>query len=203
MAKCKACAGTGRVSGKKYLHVKDACEDAPDWARAYQDRAFAHACRVATALGVPAAYFPRPETGALRVLEYPAGAGSAEHTDPDLFTVPIWRETPEDLQIQCAADWQTNGRIEAARAIAPGLHIGELGELVGLGPATPHRVPARPYVQRSIVYFAIPDHASRLPQPCSWEGAHTPRHGHGCGCQVTVGEWIAKRMARSRYEVKL
>lgn len=39
---------------------------------------------------------------------------------------------------------------------------------MGLGPATPHRVPARPYVQKSIVYFAMPD------------------------------QWVAERIARSR-----
>ena len=174
---CSACSGTGRVQGKRYLHVADKYADAPAWARAYQDRAYAHACRVAEALQVPKAFWPMPSVGALRVLEYPPGAGSVEHTDSDLFTVVCWRETPADLELvdetgkvnagagawvdSHAANAQAKAQEIAARF--PYLHIGEIGELVGLGPATPHRVPARPYVQRSIVYFAIPDHAARLP----------------------------------------
>lgn len=191
---CEACKGSGRVAGKRYLHVADKYTDAPDWARAYHDRAYAHAARVATALGVPAAYSPRPEYGALRVLEYPAGAGSVVHTDLDLFSVVCWRETPEDLE---RGNVYWDSRRDKGEALSPGLHIGEIGKLVGLGPATPHRVPARPYVQRSIVYFAIPDHAARLPNPHDHRTnpmefvTHKP---------VTVGEWLAERMARSRYE---
>jgi hypothetical protein len=76
-----------------------------------------------------------------------------------------------------------------ARKIDPHLHIGELGELVGLGPATPHKVVPRPYVQRSIVYFAMSDHEMRLPI------GNTRREDGG---RMTVGEWLKERMARSR-----
>lgn len=199
---CEACRGTGRVPNvdaqKKYLHVADKYTDAPAWARAYHDRAYAHACRVANALGVPAVYYPRPEFGALRVLEYPPGAGGAEHTDFDLFSVVCWRETPADLE-RVPPNASTPGLFahvatrREAEALSPGLHIGEIGELVGLGPATPHRVPARPYVQRSIVYFAIPDHAAFLPRI-------VPEPSWAMGRPVTVGAWLAERMARSRYE---
>lgn len=192
---CKSCRGTGRVpnvdASKRYLHIADKYNP-PAWARVYQDVAYAHAARVAEALKVPREFFPVPSAGALRILEYPVGAGSAEHCDFDLFTVLCWRETPEDLEL-------TRNRFEpghaekmrAATELNPGLHIGELGELVGLGPATPHRVPARPYVQRSIVYFALPDHAAILPG--TWI------HDDGSRKPQTVGEWLDERMKRSRY----
>jgi hypothetical protein len=198
---CGTCDGSGRVPNvdhqKRYLHVALKYSP-PEWAVAHLARAHFEACCVAEALGVPAAYYPRAEFGALRVLWYPEGAGSEEHTDFDLFTTVAYRETPADLERHpgVKADWSRviGTRRDAAEAISPGLHIGEIGELVGLGPATPHRVPGRPYVQRSIVYFAIPDHAARL--PCK-----APAHGgwpNTCAGGPTVGEWLADRYARSR-----
>ncbi len=195
------------------------------------------------------------------------GAGTAEHTDFDLFTIVLWRSTPGDLQLGDDHANQriqpgTNGRdganqqgrehgnrvsrgaidaallsdatpptgrrrsergydlaaevgrpaggasvhartdggtsegsstLDRARLISPGLHIGELGELVGLGPATPHRVPARPYAQKSVVYFAMPDHAARLPR------AYEPMQDRPEPPTQTVGEWLRERVARSRY----
>ena len=196
MAKCKACSGTGRAPGKKYLHVAPKYNP-PAWAREYLARAHFEACRVATALGVPAAYRPHEAYGALRVLDYPPGAGTVEHTDFDLFTIVLWRSHPADLErTPCDAARAPlpaiRGRI-TAEAISPGLHVGEIGELVGLGPATPHRVPARPYAQKSIIYFAIPDHAARLPcDACDRTGEDHADHA------LTVGEWLDERMKRSR-----
>jgi hypothetical protein len=110
------------------------------------------------------------------------GSGSAEHTDFDLFTVNLWRSTPEDHEQIVIHDGGCYGPEPVWEPGAREFHIGELGELVGLGPATPHRVPARPYVQKSIVYFAMPDHDTWLPlEACP-----------------TVGEWLKERMARSR-----
>lgn len=201
---CKgACRGTGRVpnvdASKRYLHVA-LKYNPPEWALKYLARAHWEACRVAEALGVPAEFYPRTADGTLRVLEYPAGAGSAEHTDFDLFTILCWRSHPEDLELypELYPEDGHHPRLEDARAMSPGLHIGELGELAGLGPATPHRVPARPYVQRSIVYFAMPDHAARLPDSCicprpDWNG-----HRKSCMSGLTVGEWLTERVARSR-----
>lgn len=221
LSQCDACNGTGRTPGKRYLHVgaKDlAKHPGLEWPREYHDRAFAQACRVATALGVPAAYRPHEAYGALRVLDYPPGAGTVEHTDPDLFTIVLWRSTPEDLERLNPA-WSIGGprnwhptvagrltneaealirRREAAHAMSPGLHIGEIGELAGLGPATPHRVPARPYAQKSIIYFAIPDHAAILPPVHVCD--ERPCRMSGCDGGQTVGAWLAERMARSRYE---
>ncbi len=131
------------------------------------------------------------------------GAGTAEHTDLNLFTIVLWRSHPADLELTQPNECPSAGRC-LARSINPGLHIGEIGELVGLGPATPHRVPARPYVQKSIVYFAMPDHGAPLECDC-------PRpdlHGHrpysyapaGTPCTgTTAGEWLKERIARSRY----
>lgn len=205
--------GDGVVdTGKRYLHV--AIKYAPpDWALDYLARAHWESCRIAERIGVPDAYYPRVEDGTLRVLEYPsaghvwtnsldghcsacgfpwtrdrsnvgadpfcpvlaAGAGTAEHTDMDLFTANLWRSTPEDHEQQYQTTW-TSG--------APAWHLGEIGELVGLGRAVPHRVPARPYAQRALVYFAMPALSAKL--PC-WIG------------DVTVGDWLRERKARSRY----
>jgi hypothetical protein len=183
---------------KRYLHVAPKYNP-PAWAMAYLARAHYEACRVAETLNVPAAYYPRVADGTLRVLEYPPGAGTVEHKDFNLFTIVLWRSTPEDLEVEpdrdFGRDWHASGcayhRRHMARELSPGLHIGELGELVGLGPATPHRVPARAYAQKSIVYFAMPDHAVRLRRrkiaPTVYEDG------------PTVGQWLKDRVKRSRY----
>jgi hypothetical protein len=163
------------------------------------DRCHAEALRVAKALGLPEAFTPRIEYSALRILDYPPGAGTQLHTDFNLFTLLCYRDRPEGL-----VRYSYDGIDEAPAAldaIAPGLHIGELGEIVGLGPATPHEVVpvyeplgtagtwemfhgAAPAPQHSIVYFAIPDHDAVLNgEPGGW---------------LTVGQWLAERMARSR-----
>ncbi len=116
------------------------------------------------------------------------GAGTAERTDFDLFTIVLWRSHPADLELTQPNECPSAGRC-LARSINPGLHIGEIGELVGLGPATPHRVPARPYAQKSIVYFAMPDHGAVLP----------PSEKQAAGHAWTVGAWLKERVARSRY----
>jgi hypothetical protein len=198
-ASCYACAGRGRVPNvapatARYLHVAEKYNH-PEWARQYLTRAHWEACKVATALGVPDAYYPRPEDGTLRVLEYQPGGFQPEHTDFDLFTIVCYRSHLGDLERTGAGgDWARG--LEAGLPLnqhavhSPGLHIGEIGELVGLGPATTHRVPARPYAQQSIVYFAMPSHAALLP----YERTHT-----GEVRSRTVGEWLAERIARSRY----
>jgi hypothetical protein len=140
---------------------------------------------VAQTLGVPAAFLPHLRYGALRVLEYPVGATSNLHTDFDLFTLMIYRDQPEcfrtfDLGHHTAPPSEQDRRLGEARRLNAQLHIGELGEVLGLGPATPHEVIASERPQHSIVYFAIPDHAAVLPSG------------------ITVGAWIAERMSRSR-----
>jgi hypothetical protein len=127
------------------------------------EHAATRAYQIALELHISPAFTPSYSHSALRILEYSAGVGGHEHTDFSLLTVNCYRNVPN-----------------------PGLpdvevHIGELGELLGLGPAMPHRVDPLPVVQQSIVYFAVPDHSARLPSGES------------------VGEWIAERKERSRY----
>lgn len=178
--------GDGKAdAAKRYAHV--ALKYLPGWgsssARTFMVeclvKAHALAERVARELEVPKAFLPDLRFGALRVLEYPPGADSAAHQDFDLFTLHLYR-----TQDQCF--WRGRGGIgsNAARALNPGLHIGQLGEAVGLGPACEHGVDPCTEPQHAIVYFAIPDHDAMLP-----EG-------------LTVKGWLNERMARSRTEFK-
>jgi hypothetical protein len=162
-------------TGKSYAHVAAKYTDNLPYNGAgrstlarYAIKAWRRAMEVARefspllATGVMA---PSPDHGALRILHYPAGTGSALHTDFDLFTINCYRNVSN-----------------------PGLpevevHMGELGELLGLGTATPHRVDPLPVAQEAIVYFAVPSHDAVLP------------------AGGTVGEWINERIARSRYSV--
>lgn len=165
--------GDGKVDAtKRYLHVA-LKYDPPSWAKPYLARAHFEACRIAEALQVPDAYYPKVENGTLRVLEYPVGAGSAEHTDFDLFSVHCYRSTAGDFVRTSTVD-------PRAEAIDPGVHIGEIGEDVGIGTATRHYVPGRDYSQQSVVYFAMPAMNARLPGG------------------LLVSEWLAERYARSR-----
>lgn len=158
--------GDGKLdAGKRYLHVA-AKYDPPEYALYYLARAHWEACRIGEGMGIPDAFMPRVADGTLRVLDYPAGAGSAEHTDMDLFTLTCFRE-PE-----------AGGLIVD---MAGPVYIGELGERVGLGKATPHRVEPLDRPQHSIVYFAMPSHHAILS-----DGR-------------TVGTWLQERIARSRY----
>lgn len=168
--------GDGKVDAeKRFLHIA-LKYNPPKYARRLLAIAHGAACEVAEAMGVPAYLRPCLGAGALRVLDYPAGAGSELHTDFDLFTVNLWRDPPLDM---------------GARMIAGhSVHIGELGELIeshvrphGLGLAQPHSVPALPTHQHSLVYFAIPE-----PTQLLVVDNHT----------VSVAEWLTERIARSR-----
>lgn len=239
--------GDGRAdTQKRYAHVslknlhswaippaEQTPHDEKHWwlLKDYLDRAHAEALRVARALGVPEAFMPDIRYSTLRVLEYPPGATSARHTDPDLFTVPLYRDRAEGLVryappervrrparyeafdiARDIAEYQLRDQIALARekpfrdldAISPGLHIGELGEIVGLGPATPHEVvavsgpgPCRALApQHSIVYFAEPDHAAVLPR--QYISGAWYQDGPAHVDSMTVGQWLDERMARSR-----
>ncbi len=169
--------GDGKIDAtKRYLHVA-LKYDPPAWAVRYLARAHFEACRIAEAIGIEDRYYPHVENGTLRVLEYPAGAGSAEHTDFDLFTVHCYRSTPEDF---VRNGYDAAAIKPAAESIDPHVHLGEIAEIVGLGPATRHSVPARSYPQKAIVYFAMPANDAKMP-----DGQR-------------VGDWIAERMSRSR-----
>lgn len=168
--------GDGRVDAtKRYLHVA-LKYNPPEWAREYLARAHFEACRIAEAINVPANFYPKVENGTLRVLDYPPGSGSAEHTDFDLFTVHCYRSTPEDF----VKVPDVNRRIELAESIDPDVHFGDIGQEVGLGCATKHYVPERTYTQQAIVYFAMPANGAIMPD----------------GSRAI--DWIADRYARSR-----
>jgi hypothetical protein len=157
--------GDGKVDdGKKIAHVahKYRTKGEPWELQRALSRAHWDACEIAQELGVSFDMLPRQEFCALRVLYYPANVGGHLHTDFDLFAVNLWRSHPN-----------------------PGLgggryHIGEIGELVGLGPVEPHYVAPLPVVQLALVYFAMPSHDAILPSGQS------------------VGQWVAERIARSR-----
>lgn len=183
--------GDGKLDrAKRFAHVafKYLAVD-PDRKRAnalrqFFGRAFIQATNIARRLNVPLAYFPSPEACALRILEYPAGAGSELHTDFDLFTLMLYRDQPDKFV-----------RLGRAEPVAgehyadcdPMLHIGELGEIVGLGRAEPHLVLPGETPQHSIVFFALPAHETELPGTDGAPGE-------------TVAQWVARRLARSRYE---
>lgn len=157
--------GDGRVDAqKRYAHVATKyLERDPNPARATELNAFllkAHALAIAAAYDLGA---PRPELGAcaLRVLEYPPGVGGAPHYDFDVFTLNLWRSEPN-----------------AGLGLAEPVHMGEIGELLGLGPARLHHIDPSPEPQQSLVYFVLPRHDLPL--------------------SLTVGSWLEKRYARSR-----
>lgn len=135
---------------------------------------------VAGTLGLPLEYYPDLRYGALRVLDYPPGAISNLHEDFDLFTLMAYRDQP-DRFVTHGAESQA---LTAARKLNRQLHIGQLGQEIGLGLATPHEVLASSTQQKAIVYFSIPDHDTLLPSG------------------VSVRDWLNERMARSRTQFK-
>jgi hypothetical protein len=114
-----------------------------------------------------------PEACALRVLEYPVGAGSERHTDFDLFTVNLWRSHPELIHTDPNL-W----------SYCEDVHLGELWPLMEdrSDKAEAHWVEPHPTeVQRSLVFFALPSHEDAVP-----------------GTDLLVGEWLQERISRSR-----
>lgn len=177
--------GDGKVDeGKRYLHVA-LKYNPPDWAIDYLARAHFEACRMIEELyDVPAEFYPRVENGTLRVLDYPAGVGTEAHTDFDLLTVNCYESAP-DLEYQLAdGSWElSNGHLSDSYC-----HIGEIGALVGLGLANPHRVLPSDKPRQSIVYFAMPSNDAVITN-----NPYLPKDEY-----VTVGDWLKERYARSR-----
>lgn len=103
--------------------------------------------QVATAAGVTGIYQPDAETSALRVLWYPAGAGSCGHTDSDLLTLNLYRNEREPLYTESQTFW----------------HWGDLAGVLGLGKPCRHGVRAAAYPQESIVFAANPRADAVLP----------------------------------------
>ena len=164
--------GDGRVDAeKRFAHVatKYLAADT-DLSRAaalekYLLVAHARALEIAKYMCVPERLWPALDACALRVLEYPPGVGGERHTDFDLFAVNCYRN-------QRGAIVGDDG-LPASQEV----HLGDLAEIFGLGPAFPHRVlHGLSFAQHSIVYFALPAHDATM----------------------TVGQWLAERVKRSR-----
>lgn len=175
-------------TGKKYAHVAvkylraweptnefDACEW--DILEGYLLEAYRRAVKVANALGVPREFRPSYAAGALRVLEYPPGEGSAPHTDMDLFTLNLYRDQPDKLRTYdgLSGTWASNTPV-------PEYHLGRLAREIGIGAAMPHDVIASDTAQHSIVYFAVPNHDATLPSG------------------QRLGDWLDREMAKMRYD---
>lgn len=197
--------GDGKVDVKKYAHI--APKYLPGFGTGRQRsllmralfRAHEVAEAVADVLNVPQAFRPDIRYGAVRVLAYPAETGiSHPHTDFDLFTIPLFRDQPE-----CFVRYEHQDLDPIAEDIAPGLHIGELGEAIGLGPATRHEVLPHPEGQLSAVYFAIPDWDAPLPEGPARDRVYQWLLEGGTGMiPPTVKDFLNERMARSRTEFK-
>lgn len=181
----------------RYAHV--ALKYLPGWGDAdardelvgYLVAAHHQAEPVYDALGGPQQYRPDIRYGALRVLEYEPGAYSPVYTDASLFTLHLYRNVQEPFK----RDWQGIAPpSERALAINPGLHLGRLGEIVGLGKATPHWTEPTTERQHAIVYFAIPDHAAQLPKQ---HGGHD-HIKWTIDAGETVGAWIDRTIAAMR-----
>jgi len=180
---------------KRYAHVSQKYLDnnrhqsAQGWIKKtiilerYLEKAHNLALDTAVQLGISPQFWPDIRYSALRVLEYPPGAGSAAHTDFDLFTLNLYRNLPNKLL-------KTKEIVVGEGVLPLGVHAGELLQLLMTKGnfsihATPHKVIPSELnnYQYSIVYFAIPDHAAVLPSG------------------ETVGQWIEERLKRSRYDV--
>jgi hypothetical protein len=164
--------------GKRYAHVATKYSPLPDLMR-YFNRAYFEARRVCSRLDVPRRLYPDPDQCCLRILDYPPGAGSATHTDFDLFTLQLYRDQPEgfvrqrgDSPSEKAGSWR-----EDDDQVSAGIHWGEMAEVAGFRRATPHFVQPLDVRQRSIVFFVLPCSDAPL---------------------ITAGEWLAERYARSR-----
>jgi hypothetical protein len=174
--------GDGNLDlGKRYAHVNiqyfRQYRYNPVGLLTHLCRAHALAMKVATALGVPAPFLPSFEHSTLRIIEYSPGAISHPHTDMDLFTLMLYRDQPEHFHMDRDAP-------KAASRLNDQVHLGEIAEMLGLGKAQKHWVSPSGTVQRSIVYFAIPNHEETL------------------STGKSVGDWLTKRLARSRKKVE-
>lgn len=128
---------------------------------------------VAIELDIPRKFWPVYENGALRILEYPPGAITHPHTDPDLFTLMCYRDVKESFK-----RLDTSSNIELLDSLNYQAHFGEMAEMITPKyKAMAHEVVATEEPQHSIVYFAIPDHDVKLP-----------------GKEMTVKEFLDERV---------
>lgn len=122
----------------------------------------------AISMGIGPDFLPRLEDGTLRFLRYPPGACIDKHTDFNLFTMPLWRSSWENYQVDAP-----HGKGE--------LHVGEILAMLQPGcDATVHYTTASEVWQYSVVYFAMPSLASVLPNG------------------MTVADWLVERKKAAR-----
>jgi hypothetical protein len=173
--------GDGKVDADKmYAHVAPKyfkTEKQKSDLMPFLEQAHQIATNAAILAKVPPKFMPDIKYGALRILDYPPGSVSNKHEDFDLFTLMMYRDQPDRF---LADDIEEGEAIKLIRTINAQAHLGQLGEAIGLGKATPHEVLPSTTRQCSIVYFTIPDHDAILPSG------------------VTVRDWLNERMSRSR-----
>lgn len=173
--------GDGRWdTEKKYAHVapkyfKDIKEDISSIVNLY-DKAVTISNGICEKLNIPEKYWAGSDS-TLRVLHYPPGATTTSHTDFDLFTISMYRNSPELFKYLSGED---DPLLKKARAISPGLHFGELMSEINESKATEHEVMGSTDWQYSAVFFVVPHYNSILPSG------------------ISVGEWIDERKNRSR-----
>jgi hypothetical protein len=140
--------------------------------------------RARHALGVPDAFMPSFDHGALRVLEYPAGAGSEMHTDVGLFTINCYRNDP-------------NAGLPVGE-----VHMGRIAREIGLcKAATPHQVlPCSPTCSSRSCTSRCPTTRRRY-RAASASGRGSTSRWPKCGTthrQSRGRHWIAERIALRR-----
>jgi hypothetical protein len=187
--------GDGKVDAEKmFAHVAPKYFTTDEQRHAlmpFLERAHELAVEAGNLIELGPEFMPDIRYGALRILDYPPGAVSNLHEDFDLFTLMCFRDQPDRFKAhETAAAQDEAGQprrldvIDKIRTLNQQAHLGQLGAAIGLGSATPHEVLPSETRQRSIVYFAIPDHASALPSG------------------TLVRDWLNERMARSRTAFK-
>lgn len=159
----------------------------------YLERANNKATEVAIELGVPREFWPSLQFSTIRILEYPPGAGCHHHTDFDLFTLMLYRNTEENFHFISPphSDFmkdkeEYNRQLNLGKAMVENkqIHFGELLPIImpKAYSATVHYVDAdcSNRTQYSMIYFAIPDWDAVLPDG------------------QKVGDWLEERYSRSR-----
>ena len=145
----------------KGFEIEEIVDRRSTFFRKIHEEAWKHSRDVALQLGYPSEFWPAKDRGALRVLEYPPRVGGAKHTDPNLFTLSLYRN---DTSLFWHGPRETKGMKERAEELSPGIHFGEMTEM--LFPwvtADQHGVHECGHSQFSVVYFAIPKWEAVLP----------------------------------------
>ncbi len=132
--------------------------------------------QVCEMLNLSREFFPGRDS-TLRILHYPPGAATAPHTDFDLFTICMYRDDTDAFKY---LDGEEDALLTRARKFSPGIHFGELMTEINDAMATNHEVIGTERIQKSAVFFVVPDHSAVLPSG------------------LTVGEWMTERKNRSR-----